>query len=277
MFSYENTDDSAETNKFDTRKFCELLSSMEALDELSFCCDAGNKLFKDDLILDYSSKWKLKKFYAWMNAPEHNNLPMVGSTSYDNLSRFIQSQKHLKKLSLCRSTISGNFLEQVLSCASIQSLCFALSVFKMDEGINNIQNTTLKKFSFGSPRDNFKIYPVLENSEYESSICDMLKSCQNLEKLCISRIKITFEMSITINEYLKKLKSIDFEKCELEPFYFQHVRSMTLGLEPDVAIKIIRVNKQLKYIRLNSTVQSHPKYEVAMSGMNLEKIEFSPY
>lgn len=244
---------------------------MKDLDYLSFCGNGGSKLFKDDLILDYSSNWKLKNLYVRMNAERDSNRTI----SSFNLIQFIKSQKYLKTLTLCTTVISADLLNQVLSCTEIENLSICLSEFQIGDGISNVKNTTLKKLSFGAPGNVSGRYLVVKGSEYEQSVCSMLKNCQNLEELKINRIKVTHEISFTINENLNKLQTLIFYDCDFESLYYENVKSMILDLNPDVAINLIRANKQLKYLTLKNNIQSHPMYHVLMQRMNLEKLKFN--
>lgn len=248
--------------------FSQIISNYANLTRLSISFNISQKIFSNN---DFTSKarFHLSYFHFWLNAPSHVSYPQAERHVYNNLLNFIDSQRaSLINLTLARCTINTDALDFLLS-TNLEDLGLVYCELTRERGIS-ITNTTIKNL-FISEQD-----MIEEGSTQDIVLNDVMNCCKAVKKLRFSNVDITFEMSLTMTHKMKNLKQLSLFKCIFVPSLYPNLRKLVILAEEDLedSIRLIRMNRQLKELQVPFDFQLDPQFEIALSELSVDKIEF---
>lgn len=255
-----------------------MLTSLEGLKRLSINHTLSQKLFLDNHFAE-CAKFKLEYLHTWIDPPEHISYPGATRQHYQFYMNFLNSQRHsLNELILIRFNISVDIVEHLLSL-NLQKLTIYGSNFNIMRKIY-VQNRSIEKLDLSTKSYFEASQLVLYDIQTETGICGIIENCFNLRSLKLAGLHISFEVSMSIVNHPGSLKKLKFYKCKVHPITYPKVESMSLNActTQDEVVQVLRVNRQLKYVKLPLKIRQHEKFATALSELSSDiKLDFEMF
>lgn len=224
-----------------------------------------NPLFQDGW-LDETITYQLEELSLVFNATSDANFKSNLSFN-DEIINYIKKHQHsLKKLNLGGFMITKEIIECAFSIDQLTELI--LRNWKFDsESRPNIMNYSIKKLTFENKLNNA-----------DEDVRFMLSNCKHVQEISFYSMHITKEVSSVLAGQ-KNIEKLNFISCDIFPMTYPSVKSMELqGIRNHFndMIKVMRVNRQLKYLLLPDKLQTHQRYKTAMKTLELDNLQIYP-
>ena len=260
-FQYE---DNFEMNEEETEKFRDFLMSQQNLKKLSLTSNIAQKLLSDEKFVKLH-ELKCEDIFLWMNRDDQEGGQFL---QFTQLETFLWSQRNfLKTLTLGRTAIPLETLRHLLSL-HLEDIRFVSCTFPDSRKIA-VTNSTVKSM--------FVSMMETVDTETEKVLCDIMRSCKNVEKLRFSCMDITFEMSLVIAYELKHLTKLKLYNSHLIPVTFPrltHLEILSSGSRE--ILRLIRVNRSLKSVTVGNSFMFSQKFFRALSETEIEEVIYVP-
>jgi len=191
---------------------------------------------------------------------------------HNHIVSFLKNHE-LKKVSLSGMLLSQDIVGTLLRMSSLKSVTLSACSFAL--------------FSYQSSM-NYSIQELCIKicSKSVDGIILMLSRCSNVRELSLTEIDVTMRVSKAIAE-MRNLRKLEFDGCKtVVPMAYPTVTSirfrtytsecmiedstMRLG---DI-VGVIRVNSQLKQLKIPARIKSYPWYKFAIRNINPEVLEW---
>lgn len=262
-FQYE---DDFEMNSSEMEVFTKFLIGQEKLKKLSLTRNVTQLLFANDKFCK-SVKFACENIFVWMNGPEQRESPTAGDAAYVNLVEFISTQRNsLKTLTIGRSRINRELLQLLLSLP-INDLRLVSPSF-VDTFELGVTNKTVRKI--------FISMIEIVDSETESVLCEILRSCKSVEKLRFSCVDVTFEMELVIAYEMKNLARLNLYNCHFMPMTFPKLRHIEiLSCQTRDVLRLIRVNRHLMMITVGESLMNSERFQRALDETEIIQVLYT--
>jgi len=184
---------------------------------------------------------------------------------YVHLLSFLNSQRNtLKDLNLANFPITSDVIECIYDLENLEDLA-----------LHSYSSHIIQKPS--KTNTSIKNLTIMLDYARVNPICEIISSCVNVQNLAVVYSSFTFDFALTIVNHLKNLQKICFlNLVHIFPMAIPSVTSMEFIniMNIDSIIRVLQVNRQLKFIKIPRILETHSKYSVAIDGLDLEKLEF---
>lgn len=227
QFSYKDAD---ELSPQTVNDFADLLSTQKNLLDLWLSQNVSCELFERDQHDDWYQDTKLIIVFF--------NLGELTPIAKQNFEQFVFHQKgSLKILSLVRIGFTTDLLITVLQ-TNLEELRLVRPTFEDKQSIN-IFNTSINSLFLSS---------FASDEVTDAMICNIMKACCALKEIYISNATVTFEMSITMAQYVD-LQTLDIWKTKMMPITYPTLKNLKFrGCDFTEIIRLIKCNWNLEEI-----------------------------
>ncbi|KAL7049219.1 hypothetical protein ACKWTF_003632 [Chironomus riparius] len=202
---------------------------------------------------------------------------LVFNVLYGRSEEFI-NRRYVHLLSFLKSQRSN------LNELNITNLPITSDVIECIHDLENLQDLTIHSYSShfiqkpSKTNTSIKNLTIILDCTRVNPICEIISSCADIQHLTVVYSSFTFDLALSIVNHLKNLQKIVFNKLiHIFPMTIPTVTSMDFIdiMNIDSIIRVLQVNRQLKFIKIPRILETHPKYEIAMDGLDLETLEFN--
>lgn len=261
-------EDDFQMNEAEIETFGKILANMKTLIDISLSNNVSQKFFLSE-DFNNSVKFRLQKIYVMVNAPPHRSHPKAPEEVYSHLMNFLNNQRSsLKDINLVSATITSDRLEFLLSL-QLTKLALVQTEYMYNRNVY-VTNSTIENL-FLSVNEG-----VEEESDEERMLCDLLKNCTETKKIRFVCTDITFEMCIIMAHRMKKLHELSLYQSDMFAMHLPTMKKLVIdGGDHDESIRLIRLNRQLKQLKVPPCFQHHPKFSGAIDELNIEELSFN--
>jgi len=223
-----------------------------------------NPVFQDgwlDGIITYQLEELSLVFDDLFGAVFNSNLSF-----YDKFATFVNKHQHsLKKLDLGGFMITNEMIEYVFSIDQMTELTLRHCKFDSEPRTNKM-NYSIKKLMFVNKL----------NNSITADVRFMLLNCKRVQEVSFISMNITKGVSSVLAGQTN-IEKLNFFCCDLFPMTYPSVKFMKLEGIRDYfndMIKVMRVNRHLKYLLLPDKIQTSQRFKTAMKTLKLNNLHF---
>lgn len=261
-FSYE---DDWEMSDEEITNFACFLLSQPAITDMNITSNVSLKLF-DNRDFANSAPFQLQSFFVWINGNAPDSLT-ASPQVYTSIMHFLQKQQSsLRTLTLARCLIPPAMVRAVLEL-ELNDLRLVDAKFSSIPDLTNVANTSIEKI-FISIQQNI-------SHSTEMGLCSVFRYCRNLRKIRYSCVDITFNMSVTMSYEMPKLDTLEFFRCQLEPFYYSTLKKLKIrSCDIEETTRLVRVNRQLEILHVPSQFRYDGGFIDGINETNVKSIRY---
>lgn len=183
-----------------------------------------------------------------------------------HLMAFLKKLKHLEVLYLENCTINEQDLKIIIA-TGVRKMTFENCSFEWIGKLTLIQNHRLEELTMSVEKKNSFV------DEYV--LQKIVKACPRLTTLKVEWWTIGFETALVLALNAKNLKTLRAEFCVIEPITFPTVECYeTFGGCIESSIKLIRVNRQLKQVKIDHLAEQERCFRKALLENPSLEVEF---
>ena len=260
-FKYDEHYTDAEEDK----TFKEFMEAQTELKKLSLTNNGVTTLLEDAENLK-NLKFQCNEINLCINQGSSNR--EIGNKS-DNVFEFVETQRNfLKTLSLQCCVLNVENVT-ILLTLSLQELTLDTCEFVWGRQLETVNH---------SIRTIHIINQEYSDEQDELAICDILKSSRNATSVKFSNVILTFDLSLVMVYDMPKLKDLTIVDTEISsPIHFPTVENLTIDTydEIDDLVKLIRLNRQLKSLKVPGHFEFDEEFVQALSELSTTRVEYT--
>lgn len=182
------------------------------------------------------------------------------------LLEFLAQYRRLEVVYLENCTINDEAL-QIIIATGVQKLTFESCSFESNGNLSLLPTDRLEELTMSAEkRSSFVDEIVLQQ---------MVEACPRLAMLKVEWMTVGFETALVLALKAKNLKILRAEFCVIEPVTLPTIKCYeTFGGCVDSSIKFIRVNRQLKKVKIDHLIEHETRFQKALLENPGLEVEF---
>lgn len=199
---------------------------------------------------------KLKKFHCTLQEEQSSEYVMM----------LLKKLKGLDILFLENCIINGSELQTVIA-VDAKKLTLENCSFEWSESVDLVGSQRLEDLTISTER--------VSRFTDENYLQQIVKTCPNLKTLFLEWTSIGFETSLILATKAKNLRNLRVDYCKIDPITFPTIESYeTFGGCLDDALKLIRINRQLKKVKIDHHAEHEASFRRALIENPSLEVEF---